>query len=162
MKNSIFILKWACIIDALSSLQEYSISSLLAAIFLCLWFTVAPDDTYQGPTSRVRLISTKEEFQSAINVQRCFVFFFDRSLKACAEYAVVHAEISCRSPTTFITVDATANPEILIQSKVALKLQPAVVLFENGKETMRRVSDSSSGSLERQFWFKPVKTRFSL
>lgn len=162
MKNSIFILKSACIIDAWSSLQDHSVSLLLAAIFLCLWFTVAPDDSYQGPTSRVRLISTKEEFQSAVNVQRCFVFFFERSLKACAEYAVVHAELSCRSPTTFITVDATASPEILKQSKVGLKLQPALVLFENGKETKRLVSDSSSGSLESRFWFKPVKTRFSL
>ncbi len=157
-----------CLADAYFSFEDLRLFWIYACVLISIWIVIPQDRRYKGLPSKVREIVNEEMWTRSIS-NSALVCFMDPSLRACAEYAPVHAALSARFKSVeFFFLYIKRNPEIASKARVQVQSQPVLVLYRNGKEVSRVGTEittkkfPSHESLDRRFWYSAVQLAFSL
>ena len=172
VSSALLLARAAALVDAYFSSSDIVVFWALVSAIVCVWITIPEDMGYRGKPSRVIEILSIADFKAATN-KNSLVCFLDPASCACAEYAIVHAEISaCNEEVEFYIVNHKKFPEIAKAANVSADRQPVIVKYMNGRESARLPSQTPKASmpvkggmnesLERRFWYHAVKSYFSL
>ena len=165
-----FILKCSTLLDAWYNFSDQRIYLYLLATYAALWISIVQDHSYQGTPTKVKQISSLDEWSAAIR-DGSLVLYTDPSVAACTEYASIHAELSVSTARKLYLLDVQANPDLSKHAKVFVPDQPVLVMYEGGKESIRIPVESTKmkhgpinrhAGLSKLFWSKSVRSRFSL
>lgn len=114
-----------------------------------------PEPTYQGPENILYLKG--EDFEAELSQNKRLVWLVELYTAwspPCVDFSNVFAELSnnyCLENFRFAKIDLARNPDTASKYKINTstlsKQLPTVILFQNGKETMRRPLVNDKGKL---------------
>jgi hypothetical protein len=146
VSSVIFIAKIGIVADAIFVVRDHRMAGFVVAILTSTWISLRQDNSYPGSASRVKPISTVQEWSNTISSGRdTLVLFVNLEKSTCIDFSYIFADMSSGYlGTDFALVDVNSNKDVSAKLKLSDIIDPVVIMFHNGKEIGRLPTEKNS------------------